>query len=443
MKKSLFALALTGALALTAAQADTVLYGSIRLGVTYGYNHDQVPGNAGYAVELGSRDTVAPVKLGKRGMDVKDEGSRVGLKGGEELGNGVKVLYQLEWGFDAAEGGNNGGGFRNRLAWIGLQGEFGTFAIGRLENPFANTINKRSEADNFNADYTSGSMAAAGAIMYGEMGSLSSFNAKMWSRVGNAVAYISPTWSGFSFNVAAIMDRGSNSDVEVGTTTIGFAEKTSGFNKSRGVDIYTINLSYVHESGFYANAGYISANLIDDAKRAYAYGLQLGFDNEQWGVNANFVRGENKGSVATGYAIYEQGNIRSINFWDAEAVNFGNWNGAGYKHTTTGWDIGGHFSFGPDYASTIRATVGQAKGDKKMTTANSVQSSYSKETNKLTTWAIGFEQKLSTRTRVWVEYANSQVKQSFNQNNIDYANTRYRNKKFTDDKVSIGIRHDF
>ncbi len=376
MKKSLVVVALAGAMAFTAASAETVLYGSIRLGAEVSKNHFNSEG-----------------AQNKRGLDMQDFGSRLGLKGSEDLGNGTKVLYQVEWAFNGMEGGSTGGGFNNRLAWIGLNGEWGTFALGRQNNPFTESLFIGTEADNFNGNMAGHSalriatgtvMTAAGSETEGDFFS-------MPTRVGNSVAYVSPSFSGFNFVVAGVAEAPASS------TTVNPANYYTTNNSSKGFDIYTVGLNYEHESGFYAKAAYLGANLNKGYKTANVYGLNVGFANEQFGVNADFAAGD-RGAKDTIAAL----------------------SGANTKVTSTGWDLGGHFSFGPDYFSTVRATVGQAEVKYKDVDTRK---------DKITTWAVGFEQKLSTRTKVWVEYAKQ--------------NAKFDGVKGNNDAVSVGIRHDF
>src|SRR5699024_9476568 len=94
--------------------------------------------------------------------------------------------------------------------------------------------------------------------------------------------------------------------------------------------------------------------------------------------------------------------------------------GSGDKQKSKGWDLGASYSFGPNYFSTVRAPYGQSElkqGDNK---------------DKVKSWAVGFEQKLSTRTRAWVEYGNEETK---------YSEANSDKKK--DNVISIGMRHDF
>ncbi|WP_018122490.1 porin [Wohlfahrtiimonas chitiniclastica] len=397
MKKSLVVVALASAMAFTAASAETVLYGSIRLGAEVQKNH------------FGLNKANGEVTKNKRGLQMEDFGSRLGLKGSEDLGNGTKVIYQLEWGFNGMNGDANGEGFENRLAYIGLTGDWGTVALGRQNNPFTESLNAGTIADEFNGNYTSALRYAtaavfakptAGVAQQQKDGSFETayFDGKMPTRVGNSIAYVSPSFSGFSFTVAGIAkapDVKANEFGEYPTTAYDAAN-----NKSKGFDIYTVGLNYEHESGFYAKAAYLGTDMYKNAKRGNAYGLNVGFANEQFGVNADFggaERGRKNGQ--------DQAKISS-----------------------KGWDVGAQFSFGPDYFSTVRATVGQSTTNYKYEVEPKVK-------DKMTVWALGFEQKLSTRTKVWAEFAKENRK--FKETGESESAKRHN------DVFSLGIRHDF
>ena len=89
MKKTLIALATMGAMAGSAFAADVQLYGL----VDYGFNFE--------SQDLGSDDFDSNNFTMKSGMN---SGSRFGLKGTEDLGNGLKVGFVLENGFNADDG---------------------------------------------------------------------------------------------------------------------------------------------------------------------------------------------------------------------------------------------------------------------------------------------------------------------------------------------------
>ena len=353
MKKGLLAVAVAGALTMGAAQAETSIYGSIR----YDYNNFKP-----ISVNTDANGNTTFTK-GDRVSDLQDRGSRIGIKGSEDLGNGLALVFKAEFGFNGMEGINNGGGFKNRLAMIGLAGDFGTFAVGRLDNPFKQTIVDGSVIDDFNSRWSNSSANAAfnqGFVL--ENGSL--------DRVGNALAYISPEFSGFSANAAIIMD----------------AQDADVFGKEKHVDVWTINAQYQHELGFYGKAGYIQGKLgpaDTDVEKSKAWGAQLGYKQDQFG--ATFAYADSK---------------------------TGDWK-------DKGWDLGGYFAFGNDYSSTIRASYGQDK----------LRPAAGEEKVKTKRWALGFQQDLSERTRVWVEFGEERVK--------------YAGETLKDNGLSIGIRHDF
>lgn len=106
MKKSLLALAVLGAFAGAAsAQSSVTLYGKL----------DQAVGK----------------DVGKTDKEVRDgSGSRVGFRGVEDLGGGLKALFQFEHRFTPDTGAANAT-FWQGLSTVGLGGSFGTVNIGR------------------------------------------------------------------------------------------------------------------------------------------------------------------------------------------------------------------------------------------------------------------------------------------------------------------------
>lgn len=61
--------------------------------------------------------------------------SRLGLRGSEDLGGGLRAIFQLESGIGMDTGGiGNGGRFWGRMAFVGLSGPWGTLSLGRMAN---------------------------------------------------------------------------------------------------------------------------------------------------------------------------------------------------------------------------------------------------------------------------------------------------------------------
>ena len=113
MKKSLIALAALAAVGAASAQSSVTLYGiaDISAGVV--------------EVDGVSRET----GFNKANL----QQSRVGIKGSEDLGNGLKAVFNYEHGFDSADGAFAGG--EARRAVVGLQGGFGSVLLGRDKLP--------------------------------------------------------------------------------------------------------------------------------------------------------------------------------------------------------------------------------------------------------------------------------------------------------------------
>ncbi|MFO1277301.1 MAG: porin [Sphaerotilus natans] len=107
MKKSLLALAVLGAFAGAAsAQSSVTLYGKLDLGFA------KAAGSADKQVADGSR-------------------SRVGFRGVEDLGGGLKALFQFEHRFNPDDGTVTNAAFWHGISTVGLGGSFGTVNLGR------------------------------------------------------------------------------------------------------------------------------------------------------------------------------------------------------------------------------------------------------------------------------------------------------------------------
>lgn len=138
MRKKLTALVLS-ALPL-AAVADVSLYGEIKAGVE-GRNYQlqlTEAQAANQAANGGARGQVKVTKVTKAKSRIRtkisDFGSFIGFKGSEDLGEGLKAVWQLEQDVSVAGGGATQWG--NRESFIGLAGEFGTLRAGRVANQF-------------------------------------------------------------------------------------------------------------------------------------------------------------------------------------------------------------------------------------------------------------------------------------------------------------------
>ena len=122
-KKSLIAIAALGAFAGSAMAADITISGRIDTGLNF---HDQEITGHTDATKNVDQNTFQ-MKAGQY------SGSRVTIKGSEELGNGMKAGFVLENGF-TSDDGKMGQGNRlfGREAIVYLEGDFGHFSMGRV-----------------------------------------------------------------------------------------------------------------------------------------------------------------------------------------------------------------------------------------------------------------------------------------------------------------------
>ena len=132
MKKSLIALAALAAVGAASAQSSVTLYGiaDISAGVVEREGAYKLPGRD--AGKANTRET----GFNKANL----QQSRVGIKGSEDLGNGLKAVFNYEHGFDSANGmfGDKSKDYANtaaRRAVVGLQGGFGSVLLGRDKLP--------------------------------------------------------------------------------------------------------------------------------------------------------------------------------------------------------------------------------------------------------------------------------------------------------------------
>lgn len=143
------------------AQTSVTLYGVIDNGIEY------QNGGANHVIRADSGGLFATV---------------YGLIGHEDIGGGVHVNFQLEQGFSAANGTSQAAGYAfNRLAWVGMSGNFGEFRFGRQKKPQYLFLDGE-------LDPLAGKTIAS---------SFSDF-ADVSVRANNAIAYFTPTYRGLT-----------------------------------------------------------------------------------------------------------------------------------------------------------------------------------------------------------------------------------------------------
>ncbi len=177
---------------------------------------------------------------------VSANSSYLGFKGSEDLGNGLKALFQYETTVNFDSGTGFGG---SRDSFVGLShAKGGTVVLGNLTGPTralgaaldvnpgatgigANSglIGKIAGSTLKSSVVTNGVIAATGAAVnanttlgYGSAngcGRSQTCTSIFDTRWANAIAYLSPNWGGFSFAAAYVANENKSADFGTTTTT--------------------------------------------------------------------------------------------------------------------------------------------------------------------------------------------------------------------------------
>lgn len=229
MQKKLIALAVAAAASTGAfAQSSNVqIYGIVDYGYTI--RHDRLKS---------VKDNPAYSKTNSQFNGGQSAGNRIGFKGVEDLGNGLKAVFVLERGF-ALDTGADAGGF-NRQAYVGLSGSYGTVVGGKVYTPYYTLV---SGLDPF-ADGTVGTYhnvkADIGAQIADGGNNGNVFNPV---RVDNTVAYVSPNWGGFNFTAAYSNNAFADDGIRRGL--VGTQIENVGYGNSSNNNVYAIAGNYV------------------------------------------------------------------------------------------------------------------------------------------------------------------------------------------------------
>ena len=249
MKKSLIALAVAGVVSAPAfaATSNVDVYGVMNIAI---------------------QDT----DVANSDMTILDNTSRIGFKGSEDLGGGLKAIWQIESGLGgngAQMGGGTGAGatgqatLATRNTFVGVSGGFGTALMGRHDTPYKLGTGSLDIFGDTIGDYNLGRTGQ------------SIVNNTHDHRNGQALAYISPTFSGFHAAAAVVMSNGEQTNV---------LASTSGAPAVNDKAIDAISMT-----GVYANGPLFVSLSYQDAKALKSKGTKLGLGYTMGDAKVGFV----------------------------------------------------------------------------------------------------------------------------------------------------------
>jgi predicted porin len=431
MNKKLVTLAVAAAIAApTAAMAEAVLYGKLHVSIDY-QNVDNAIGTsytsigdsgvmltpeaeqalAGFGGDVIVLDGAGNPLVDKTGaqdfsgwgingrssrgyLQGAPRSNRVGVKGSEDLGNGLKAVYQVEFGVQLADtNGNVASGGDNvtmRNSFVGLAGDWGTFLVGRHDTPLKISTGKLDLFSDTMADYN-------GTVGFQDI------------RADNVVAYISPSFSGLSFAGAVVAPGGT----ELGGSNI---------NADSLAEAYSLALIYKN-GPWYASAAYESISnemyMGDGTSLAGSSGCLLSDGTPT--LTCSYLKNDfTKWRLGLGIldwngftlaAVYEQQDDLPAG-QTRESVAFVNQDGelaigtANESKNQTLYQISAGYTFGNNM---IKAMWGSVDRDntklfaatRETTSLRNIRTDLSGDRS---TWAVGFDHNFSKRTKAYVLY---------------------------------------
>ena len=345
MQKKLIALAVAALVSAPAfAQSNVTIYGTLDYGYTFQNRNIGTYSVSGYDA-LGNPIWDHHGVQSRQGIDSGvSKANRLGFKGTEDLGNGLKLVFVLETGLT----GDNDSLLKNnaRQSYAGLAGSFGTVAFGRHYTPqhiFTSAVDP----------FGKNGLGAANNVLAQD------------ARLSNLFAYISPSWGGFSF-------------------ITGFTNSYDGneSNENKGAN-YDLQDSRVWAfSPSYTNGG-----------------LFVGFNYHQ----AHFNESTGAASldfkhlrVYEGYLSYDFGPVKLGALYGQRNTKFGEVGNDDVSDAKVKqWLIGATWKItGVDK---LLVSYARRHAD--------VDSDYFGDDAKLSQWALGYEHSLSKRTVLYAHYA--------------------------------------
>ena len=324
MQKKIVALAVAGLSTAAFAQTNVTIYGVADVS-GQGINYSKVKNPITAGVDGGNT------------FAIQSNSSLIGFKGTEDLGNGLKALFQAETelnlaGNRNADNGTTGTGtmvqtktstFINaRDSFVGVSSKYGTGLAGYISTPFRSSLTSfdvmPGAAGVSQIDVMMGSMRLAGATGFSS------------SLRGSAVAYAMPTMYGFDASIAyagSNLNGGNNTMPVTGcsTTSACSITPTSAFGFNLGWTGYGVNIkgAFQQANNSIANDTLgLNANQIGDYTSYLVGAMYTGVQNlklstvyvrNTLGTNgANFLTNTGAGKISNNQlfagASYRMGN---------------------------------------------------------------------------------------------------------------------------------------
>jgi predicted porin len=352
------------------------------------------------------------------GWDVASRATRLGFKGTEDLSNGLKAIWKMEFQVDIADAGQSvnyrdaigtlnqrvnslesliaSGASSSAIAGAEAQVEAQLAAIrgataGLLGSPTAGQGNSSGAVVNQQNDLVSarnmyiGLAGGFGTFLVGRhdtpykmstgsldlfADTLADYNSTLLMtdiRTGSAIAYVSPAWSGFTLSAAGVVPHTYQAAYTFGTgaTAVGMEDADAD-----GLEAYSIAAVY-NANGFFASAAYESLS-----KEWLQSWTGVG-----GGPNTPFTEDDTKYRLGLGFT---GGGFTVGAIWEDHSDVLGL-----DGRDKQSWQISAGYTFGNNM---VKAMYGQVDWDKDYGDMDQ------------DAWAVGLDHNLSKRTKVYALY---------------------------------------
>ena len=210
--------------------------------------------------------------------------SRLGFRGVEDLGNGLKVGFWLEGGVNVDDGGT---GFKfDRRSTISLSGNFGEVRLGRDKTPAYQVL------ENFHPFGDSGMGAInAHSLISSGAGTAEGTNAKRFS---NAVSYLLPKMGGMYGQLSHSFGEQAGDNNLQSNTGLNLGYKSGGLNVAMGYNLARggTSVAHVNYKAFNLGASYEVAGFTPMVLMGSERGNDKRVDMYSVGLKAKLGNGE-------------------------------------------------------------------------------------------------------------------------------------------------------
>jgi len=346
--------------------------------------------------------------------------SRIGFKGTEDLGNGLKALFALEYRLDI-DGNNSIGGTNAtnsastvtagpaRQQLVGLTGNFGTAVAGRLQTTgydwavsydvLAGTAISPLQAKNAAQANANGASFLIGGTTIA-------------ARANNAIAYISPSFSGLTvaYNRAYLAEE------------TGVKGNTAANTANNNVVADLLSLNYAN-GPLAAGLVYAKANAQGNAAIAGAGSLDA--DRIDWGFGASYNFG-----AAKAFATYQTTKLSNLSAADVAA-------NPNATKTDKAWSVG--VAVPVTAAGTVIASYAKRNSASAIdATAAQIAAGQSSFQSTGSAYTVAYTHALSKRTTAYTGYAHQ-----VNNADIAAAGTVQAFNDTTTSQLVAGVNHKF